>query len=187
MAGTDRFNPFPLVASSFTSLKKRHRNEALEKPDWVARLVVALIPLTGAIGAGYAAWNSQFAVPADKLLAGVAVLAGALVASFTQVAGWRERLTMTPGVEDYELRRLDETAAHTLAGAAAGLVASVLLMAVTLVPRPAVHEWEFWRGLYSLLSGLTVFVTAYSGVLTLVSIPIIWGVYQQQHEDRGED
>ena len=105
-----------------------HRNGKNAKPDRLTRALVYLPPIV-VVGVGtFFNWNLRGT--AGSIISGYALIAGVLLALFVQLAVWRMRLDdrayARPISEAPSRRALDATAAHTLVGAVAAVVAAAL-------------------------------------------------------------
>jgi len=107
-----------------------HRNGRSAKPDHLTRMLVYLPPIVmGGVGIRFN-WNLRGT--AGSIISGYALIAGVLMALFVQLAVWRMRLDdradARPTSEAPSRRALDATAAHTLVGAVAAVMAAALTM-----------------------------------------------------------
>ncbi|MGY1823745.1 hypothetical protein [Geodermatophilus sp. SYSU D00079] len=122
----DRLLPTAVIRAQIKGLTKGDTSRY--EPDWVGRVAVAL-PLLLFIPAHCLGW--KLAAP-DALLAGVSLLAGALVGSFGFIASLRLRLveTQVGYSEEPDAARdsLDESVAHLLAATLACVLDGVALV-----------------------------------------------------------
>lgn len=138
----DRLDLRPLLAGLKVGLRLRRR-EGVEPPDTPTILVLVATPLVvGGLIAGFQVTLQA----ADQLLAGAALLVGALFAAFGMVASWRERLLERDRkVDGIKLRALNEATAHILFSVVVSLIATGVLAVLSnlvasisaAVPAPA--------------------------------------------------
>lgn len=122
----DRLNPWPILRAHRKALTRADRAEGT--PDWGARLFAwgaALLCVPAWI------WEWTLAAP-EALLAGVALLAGALLSAFGYLATVRlrlqDRVPHAGGAPQRAKDLLDESVAHLLAATLACLVDAVILV-----------------------------------------------------------
>jgi hypothetical protein len=84
-----RLDPRPLFLGVLKGVRHRDEEESNEKADWVTRLILAGLPTLVFIG--LLVLNRDLDI-LDQLLGGTALLIGALLTAFSQVAAWRERV-----------------------------------------------------------------------------------------------
>ena len=105
-----------------------HRNGKNRAPDRVTRALVYLPPIVMAGIGIFFNWNLR--LTAGSIISGYALIAGVLMALFVQLAVWRMRLDDRAHAratsEAPSRRALDATAAHTLLGAVAAVMAAAL-------------------------------------------------------------
>jgi len=107
-----------------------HRNGSNAKPERLTRALVYLPPIAMAGVGIFFNWNLRGT--AGSIISGYALIAGVLMALFVQLAVWRMRLDdradARPTSEAPSRRALNATAAHTLVGAVAAVMAAALAM-----------------------------------------------------------
>jgi hypothetical protein len=177
MAG--RFDLRPLFYGVLDGL--RHRGEEPESVDWATRSVLTGAPIAALIAC--VAFDVQL-TSADQLLAGVALLAGALLAAFAQVGSWRERiLQKRKNTDDDRVAALNEAAAHILLSIVVSLFAmAVVIVLANLDPYAA---WTPWTS--RVLSGLGVAALTYLGLVMIIVVNLLWDAYGQEPADAAED
>ena len=160
-----RFDLGPLARAVGVGLRHRAAVGA-EVNDRGTRAVLIVFPTAGFI------LSLAFRVAlggADQLIAGFALLAGTSIASFTQLAAWREKLTARARrVDGVASRALDEAVAHVLMVVVVSMAATVAMVIVFNIdpgrdPSPAVL-WTI-RGFSAAGIGAGLYV-----VLTLVIV-----------------
>ncbi|WP_284299873.1 hypothetical protein [Homoserinibacter gongjuensis] len=116
---------------------------------------------------------------ASELLAGAALLVGALVATFSQVAVWRERLLARDDtVGPMRIRALNEAAAHILLGTMASVGATVAIVTLVSFSWPCASVVGHW--VQVALSSLTLGLFAYVVVTIMIVINLLWDAYQEE-------
>lgn len=107
---------------------------------------------------------------ANDLIAGTAVLIGALLVGFSQLASWRERLTARNArIDGAEMRMLDEAVAHVLV---ATLASGVLSSAI------AIGSNASWPPAIVIASSLAASITAYLALSLLIVVNLLWLAYR---------
>lgn len=159
-----RFDLRPLRKQLLDGL--RHRaTVGVELPDMFVRTMLWWVPL------GAASCTYVFGVilsAADQLLAGFALLVGASLAAFAQLASWRERFTeRNLRTEAIPAKAIDEAVAHVLFTVVAAVAGTILtaVLANLQIEGASAAVLEVAR----VLSALSVAVGAYL-VLTLVIV-----------------
>lgn len=177
MAG--RFDLKPLFRGVLDGL--RHRGQEPESVDWVARSVLIGVPAAALIAC--IAFDVQLR-SADQLLAGVALLAGALLAAFAQVGSWRERILQRRKDTDHDrVAALNEAAAHILLS----IVVSLFAMAVVIILAnldPCSH-WTPWTS--RVLSGFGIAALSYLGLVMIIVVNLLWDAYEQEPVDAATE
>lgn len=166
-----RLSPRPLFRGHWKSLKDVRTNRGTA--DWVARAA-----LIGAILLAPLGWWLGWSIRAPQpILAGVALMAGALIGSFGQVNTLRLKLTDRDGDDDptsqVDRDALDESAAHLLTSALLCAVTSVLLvlginLSSDLSASPAVTG--FW-------AAPAIATGAYALITFFIAVPRLYGAY----------
>jgi hypothetical protein len=182
--GTDRFSQRPLAAALRAGLRVRKPGDGTnEKPDRIAITVLACVPLT--ILAVTFLLQLRLA-SADLLLAAAALLVGALLTAFTQIATWRERLVAS-GLEtvSVRIRALDEAAAHVLSSLLMSVACAVAVLLVGVVSSALLPSYLAWVDgatlelLRSVRAWVEIALTAVAGAAfayVVVSIVIVTGL-----------
>jgi len=123
----------------------------------------------------------------EALLAGFSLLAGSLLGVFSQLAGWRSRLsereTTYKTTERRYRRAVDEAVAHTLIAALASMAAAILMIVLAnLLPDTAsassVLPWPA-----RIITGLAVGVGSYLLMTFLIIVNLLWDAYEKANED----
>lgn len=111
------------------------------------------------------------------LLAGSALLAGTLLASFGQLATMRARLTDKQGVRQVGLDALDETVAHVLMAVYAAILTSFVLGVATALSDGAVK---------GIVAALALASAAWLLLLVLLIVPRLYQAYTYTFVVRDE-
>lgn len=172
MAG--RFDLRPLIQGVREGLRRR-RASGPEPADWGARRVLLIAPgivlvASIAVGGGVSA--------ADPLLAGTALLIGGLLAAFSQLASWRERLLARERkVDRRRIRALDEAGAHILWAVVVSVGATVDL--VILANLDVTNESPLWLAIAGrVLGAVGAAVFAYLALTLVLVTNLLWDAYQ---------
>lgn len=123
-----RLDPRPILSGAWEGLRQR-RAKLPEPPDWSTRIILVALPLLagGAIAVLGVTLNH-----ADQLLAGTALLTGALLTGFAQIVSWRERVIRRHReVDASQLRTLSEAAVLILLGVVVSIVAAAIMIALS--------------------------------------------------------
>jgi hypothetical protein len=106
----------------------------------------------------------------DQMLTAVSVLVGALLAAFTQLAGWRERLSARQlKIDGIKMRALDEAVAHVLVAVLASAWMAGCLFVAASTTSAAVD----------IVCGAVTLATAvYLGVTLLIVVNLLWDAYR---------
>ncbi|GAA3326064.1 hypothetical protein GCM10017711_24360 [Paeniglutamicibacter sulfureus] len=171
-----RLNPMQLIRGVREGLRHREENAAAEKPDWTTRIVLLSIPI---LVAGGMIWFGLGVQSPDQLLAGAALLAGALLTGFSQVAAWRERILMRD--EQARTRALDEAAAHILLSLVAGVAITVLVVSLVVIPSEDIPAWV--EQIRVVLGAISVAVLSYVGLTLLIVANLLWDAFQFEKQD----
>lgn len=171
-----RLDPIPLFHGVIDGLRHRNDDKGEEKPDWVTRLTLAVIPLSIAIL--MVAFRLSIAHP-DQLLAGAALLSGALLTGFSQVAAWRERILLRD--EQARIRALDEAGAHILSGLLATILITALVVTLTVLPDKCIPEVLTWIRLG--IGAIAIGLLTYVGITLFIVTNLLWDAFKAEHED----
>ncbi|MDZ5145107.1 hypothetical protein [Microbacterium testaceum] len=138
----DRLNPGRVLSGVFAGLRKRSAT-GQEKADTTARAILFGLPV---IVAGCLIWSRVVVHEAELILAAVALLVGALLAGFSQVAGWREKiLDRARPVDAVRVRALNEAGALILMSIHVSVLAAVAVFAVAIIDvKDESPEWLRW-------------------------------------------
>ena len=171
-----RFDLRPLLRALEGGLRKR-RDTGVEPPDTRTRAVLIVLPL---LIAGAAA-GFGFVLPhADQLIAGTALLMGALLAAFTQVAGWRERLlTRSNATDGVDLRALNEAAAHILDTVMVALGATSSLVVLANLDLTLQHSNVYYALALKALTALGVAAFIYITISMVIVVNLLWDAYEK--------
>lgn len=151
------------------------------KPDEGVRrsksavLMVYAVP----VGAGVAAYAFDLKLSfGDALIAVMGILAGALIAAFSQLANWRQVFRDNGGMGTSPERwLLDSSISHILAGAYSAIVASILTllsMAVELPQWPSLSPWIHRIGCV-----MVALFSVHVVMSILVALPNLYSAYVQ--------
>lgn len=168
-----RLSPVGLFRGHWKSLTdvRKHRDSG----DWITRGVLLLAVLC--LPAGWL-WDWSIRAP-QPILAGVSLLAGALVGSFGQINTLRLKLTDRDGDDaaatQIDRDALDESAAHLLTAALLSAVTAVLLvlginLSTDSSANPAVTG--FW-------AAPAIACGAYAVITFFIAVPRLYGAYVQ--------
>jgi hypothetical protein len=178
-----RFDLRPLVKGAVGGLRRR-RAVGPEQSDTATRAILAIVP----VGSAVLCLAFQIELQkADQLVAGLALLVGANLAAFAQIASWRERLTARARrVDRVNRRSLDEAAAHVLVSALVAFLATAVMIVLANIDLPRcptdVQSW--------IVRGLSAFgVSALSLLLLLLVIVVnlLWDAYVAANPPDADD
>lgn len=170
-----RFDLRPLARGLGDGLRRRQVLGA-EPVDRRARCVLIFAPIIVFVAA--IALGLELS-KADQLLAGTALLVGAFLTAFSQVASWRERLLARERkVDAVHVRALDEAAAHILVSVLiSGFAAVLLVVLANINPDVALaHQTLLW--LVRILSALSVTCFSYLALTLIIVVNLLWDAYQ---------
>lgn len=167
-----RFDVRPLLHGLSIGLRRR-RVEGDEAPDTWARVILVVGPST----VGVLAFIFGPFEKADQLIAGFALLIGALIAAFVQLAAWRDRLAERNfKVDQIRIRSLDEAVAHVLVSIVVTIVGTAVLVVLANVPDIAYPQ--LWLTIamkaLSLLGGIAF---TYVALSLLIVVNLLWDAY----------
>ncbi|MFJ6313691.1 hypothetical protein [Pseudarthrobacter oxydans] len=128
-----------------------------------------------------AAVISGFVLPhADQLIAGTALLMGALLAAFAQIAGWRERLLARAKTTDgVEFRALNEAAAHILVAVVVSLAATVVLALLANLDVERQNPSVCYSLVLRALTALGVAAFTYVSASMVIVVNLLWDAYER--------
>jgi hypothetical protein len=124
---------------------------------------------------------------ADQLIAGLALLAGANLAVFAQIASWRERLTARARrIDRVNRRSLDEAAAHVLVSALISFAATAVMIVLANIDLPRCPtNLQLWT-----VRGLSAFGVAALSLLLLllvIVVNLLWDAYIAANPPDADD
>lgn len=175
----ERFDVRPLIRGLLSGLQKRRVNEDDEVADLKTRVILFGMPaavLVGLIGFRVELTRS------DQILAGAAVLVGALIAAFTQVVSWRERILMrNRETERVKVRALNEAGGHILVS----LVTSVgLIITVFVLANLNLQSSELYVHIIGwILSGLSASFLTYIALSLVIVTNLLWDAFKREEQD----
>jgi len=179
----DRFNPSPLIRGLLEGLRLRRVSSSEPDDRWVRLVLFMAPPVTGAV-----LLTARVEFPAaDQLLAASALLVGALLAAFAQVASWRERVLVRHRrrIDVVDVRALNEAAAHILMSlliATVGSVATFALSNLDLGSKNAVAH-----GFAQVLSAVSAATFTYVALSLIIVTNLLWDAYvNEEREIRRE-
>ncbi len=178
---SERLDPGPLIRGLLEGLRKR-RQSGDESSDLRARLVLFGFPI--AVGVAVGSFQVVFSA-ADQFLAACALLAGALLTAFAQVASWRERiLSRHRSVDQVDVRALNEAAAHILVSLLVSVVATIAVFILANLdlrcPSLATHVVS------CALSAVGAAALTYIAISLLIVVNLLWDalVNEQREAER---
>jgi hypothetical protein len=168
-----RFSLTSLGKGLRDGLRKR-RKVGEEKPDRLTRALLIILPIAALALAVYFDWTID--VPQD-LLAGIALLIGAELAAFTQLAAWRERLNQRNlGKEAVRRRALDEAVAHVLVSTLIATLTAALLVAISVLGLDKESgPIALWAA--RILSAGVLGLLTYLGLTLWIVVNLLWDAY----------
>lgn len=171
-----RFDLRPLLSGVVQGLRKR-RPIGDEPADVRTRRILIVTPLVAA--ALIAGFRVEL-TGADQMLAGMALLIGALVVSFSQVASWRERLLERDRkVDQMSIRSLDEAAAHILFGVVLAGVATAAFGTLANI-HLGINDPGVVRTVAAVaLSAVGVAIYVYILLTLVITVNLLWDAYER--------
>jgi hypothetical protein len=168
-----RFSLSPLAHGLGVGI--RHRAAVgSERRDVRAQIVLVAVPV---LGIGSSLYFRVVLTGTDQLLAAFALLAGTSIAAFTQVAAWREKLTVrAKRVDGVASRALDEAVAHILAVVVASVFASLVMVILSNVPlgdEPT--KVTLW--VVRAFSAAGIGVGLYVALTLVIVVNLLWDAY----------
>ncbi|MFT2712338.1 hypothetical protein [Clavibacter sp. Sh2126] len=174
----DRIAPRGLIKGVLSGLRKRSRFEP-EKADIGARL--ALFGLPCAVAAALILTRTIL-VNAEVILAAAALLVGALLAGFAQVAGWREKVLGRRGTgSQIRVRALNEAGALILMSIHVSVLAAVAVFCVALLNLEDAAEWLRWVAI--LLSSIGPAALTYVAISLVIVANLLWDGFENEQTD----
>lgn len=177
-----RLDPRPLVRDLLQGLRLREHAEP-EPPDVVTRIVLWGTPIIVGIAIGVCDLQLR---DIGQLLSAVALFLGVLVAAFTQVASWRERiLSRGRRIDDIDVRSLNEAGAHILISVLAALAIATLIL--VLINLPSGHNLIWLQVIARFLRGCCAAGFTYMGLTLVVVVNLLRDAYlNEEREARRE-
>ena len=119
---------------------------------------------------------------ADQLLAGAALLAGALLAAFVQIASWRERiLARHRRVDGVDVRALNEAAAHVLVSFLASLAVTIFVVVLANIDLYCAPVWV--HVVDRVLSAAAAALFTYIIVSLVIVVNLLWDAFQNEQRE----
>lgn len=175
---SERLDFRPLLVGLIDGLRER-RFSADEPPDRQARWLLFGSPLLvgGAVGGFQIVFSN-----ADQLLAACALLAGALLTGFAQIASWRERILYRHrAVDGVDVRALNEAAAHVLVSLIASVIAAVAVFVLANLdlhcPPLVVHVAA------CILSAVSAAALVYVAASLLIVVNLLWDAFLNEQRE----
>lgn len=174
----ERFNPGPLIRGLFEGLRLR-RNSPEEPDDRWARLILFMVPPT----TGAVLVTARVELPAaDQLLAASALLVGALLAGFAQVASWRERILVRHRrVDIVDVRALNEAAAHILISLLVSTVGSIAMFVLSNLDLKS--SSTVVHGFAQAASALSASAFTYVALSLFIVTNLLWDAYMNEERE----
>ncbi|MGH3651675.1 hypothetical protein [Glutamicibacter sp.] len=175
----DRISPRRVLKGVFSGLKKRSADDE-EKADIFTRIVLFGLPLAVA---GALIWAQIVINEPEIMLAAVALLVGALLAGFSQVASWRERiLERGRKIDAVRVKSLNEAGALILMSIHSSVLASITVFCVALLEKEeSPSEWIHW--LVVVLSSIGPAALAYVALSLVVVANLLWDGFTNEQAD----
>ncbi|MBI0151255.1 hypothetical protein [Bifidobacterium sp. M0353] len=137
--------------------------------------IVYIVPLSAGIAAYVLRLQLNFG---DTLIAVMGILAGALIATFSQLANWRQIFKADKGLgTSAERWLLDSSIAHILAGAYSAVLVSIITLIAMAVQLPALPCLSPW--IHRVGSVVIVLLSAHVAVSILMALPNLYSAYVQ--------
>lgn len=174
----DRLSPRTVFRGVLSGLRKRSP-DGREKRDVGARLVLFGVPLLVAA----AVIATQTVVDkAEVALAAAALLVGALLAGFSQVASWRERVLARATTRDsVRVRALNEAGALILFSIHVSVLASVAVFVVSMIGSPGDDSPVRWPLI--VLGSVGPAALAYVALSLVFVANLLWDAFVNDEED----
>jgi hypothetical protein len=178
----DRLNPSSVLTGVLAGLRRRSRTGE-EKPDIAARVVLFGLPFGVAVAL---ILSRTIIANAEVVLAAAALLVGALLAGFSQVAGWREKvLERRRSVDKVRVRALNEAGALILMSIHVSVLASVAVFVVAMVELEHAEEWI--RCVTVVLSSVGPAALAYVALSLVFVANLLWDGFVNDQSDVERD
>lgn len=173
---SNRLDPRPLFAGLLDGLRVRRRI-GQEPADSATRRLLLLLPLS--VTGGAIVFRAELSAP-DALLAALALLIGAGLTMFSQVASWRERLTnRSKKIDGVASRALDEAVAHILAITVVAVIAAGLLISAFYVRVDIVADSAAGALGRNLAAAIVLGLLTYIALSLYIVINLLWDGYSR--------
>lgn len=168
-----RFSPAQVFSAHCQGLRKRkyEGEKVTSSPDIFARVVLYAFPF---VPCGIGIWRDFKLEGSSSFLSGIALIVGALLAVFVQLATSRQKLERNNTYRISERDNIDEAVAHILFGVYVSLALLVLLIVLEVVP-PDQEKWTIG------LSSMVLYLGCLLLLVFLLIIPKLWNVYDQEN------
>lgn len=172
----------PLIRGHWKVLSVPAANLSV-RSDRAARLTLVALPIALLVVSVKFKWTLK---SPDAVLAGVALLAGSLLAAFGQVAAWREKVRdlyrdYTPSqAAIIQQDGIDETATHLLMAA---YLSGVEAMLIILGSNIAINQAGAITGF---MAAVVISLGAYLLLLFLLTVPRLYTAYVEVNSVRKE-
>lgn len=174
----DRLNPHRVLGGVFAGLRRRSRT-GNESADVGARLVLFGVPI---IVAATLVWTQTIINEPEVVLAAAALLVGALLAGFSQVAGWREKIfARGRSVDSVRVKALNEAGALILMSIHVSVLASAAVFGVALVELEKAPNWLYWVAVC--LSSIGPAALAYVALSLVFVANLLWDGFTNEQSD----
>lgn len=174
----DRLNPGSVLAGVLAGLRRRSP-EGEEKADVGARIVLFGVPVFVSIAL---IWSQTIVANADVVLAAAALLVGALLAGFSQIAAWREKiLDRHRTVDVVRVRALNEAGALVLMSIHVTVLASIAVFIVSLVEVKHLDAWVRWVTI--VLSSVGPAALTYVALSLVFVANLLWDGFTNDQSD----
>ena len=178
----DRLNPSRILTGVLAALRLRSTT-GVEKPDIGARLVLFGLPLVVAVAL---IWSQTIIADAGVVLAAAALLVGALLAGFAQVAGWREKiLERRRSIDRIRINALNEAGALILMSIHVSVLASVAVFGVAMIDPRHANEWVRWAAI--VLSSVGPAALTYVALSLVFVANLLWDGFVNDQSDLERD
>lgn len=174
----DRLNPRRILKGVFAGLRRRSR-AGEERADVGARLVLFGVPIAVA---AMLVWTQTMINEPEVALAAGALLVGALLAGFSQVAGWREKiLERGRAVDAVRVKALNEAGALILMSIHVSVLASAAVFAVALIRLDDAPDWLYWLAVC--LSSVGPAALTYVALSLVFVANLLWDGFTNEQTD----
>jgi hypothetical protein len=169
----------PLLEGLWEGLRRRRSIAESELPDYWTRGILFGVPVAAIVVVAVLRIRLG---GADQLLAGTALLAGALLTGFGQIATWRERLLQRPvTVTGSRLRALNEAVAHVLVCLVVSLIATACV--IVLANLDLTDARLVVMGIEVGFSALAVASFSYIFIALVIVVNLLWDAFREEESD----